>query len=95
MLASACRIACSISAALRSLRAYTFDLLHFARWWLQDPAPALLEVTESTLLDYVRPQLDQQPTPQTVNHRLTVIRNLYRLRFDCERRLGLAQGERG
>jgi len=31
---------------------------------------------ESTLLDYVRDQLneDPQPTPQTINHRLGVLR---------------------
>ena len=61
----------------RSLRAYAYDLLHFARWFQGQP---LADITESTLLDYVRYQLSQQPqpTPQTVNHRLTVIRCLYR-----------------
>jgi integrase/recombinase XerD len=72
--------------SLRSLRAYAFDLLHFARWWCQDPTRPLSEITESILLDYVRHQLDQQPkpAPQTVNHRLTVIRNLYRFHHGCE-----------
>ena len=72
--------------SLRSLRAYAFDLLHFARWWWQDPVRPLSEITESTLLDYVRHQLDQQPkpAPQTVNHRLTVIRSLYRFHHGCE-----------
>jgi site-specific recombinase XerD len=66
--------------SLCSLRAYAYDLLHFARWWLQDPSRTLSQITESTLLNYVRDQLDREPTPtpQTVNHRLTVIRNLYR-----------------
>ncbi len=67
--------------SLRSLRAYAYDLLHFARWWSEPALPlSLSEITESTLLDYVRHQLDQEPkpTPQTVNHRLTVIRCLYR-----------------
>ena len=66
--------------SLRSLRAYGYDLLHFARWWLQDPAPCLADLDESTLQDYVRHQLDQQPppAPQTVNHRLGVVRLLYR-----------------
>ena len=45
--------------SVRSLRAYAYDLLHFARWWAQQPAKSLSEVTESTLLDYVRYQLDQ------------------------------------
>jgi integrase/recombinase XerD len=63
----------------RSLRAYAYDLLHFARWFQSQPR-TLSAITESTLLDYVRYQLNQQPqpTPPTVNHRLTVIRCLYR-----------------
>ncbi|MGC2402691.1 MAG: tyrosine-type recombinase/integrase [Acidobacteriaceae bacterium] len=73
--------------SLRSLRAYAYDLLHFARWWSEPALPLpLSEITESTLLDYVRHQLDQKPkpTPQTVNHRLTVIRCLYRFHFGQE-----------
>jgi site-specific recombinase XerD len=66
--------------SLRSLRAYGYDLLHFARWCLQPPSRTLLEMDESTLLDYVRDQLNQepQPTPQTINHRLGVLRSVYR-----------------
>ena len=69
----------------RSLRAYAYDLLHFTRWF-QSQAQTLSEITESTLLDYVRHQLSQQPqpTPQTVNHRLTVIRCLYRFHLGQE-----------
>jgi hypothetical protein len=39
-----------------------------------------MEVDESTLLDYVRHQLneDPKPPPQTINHRLGVLRCLYR-----------------
>ena len=48
--------------SLRSLRAYAYDLLHFARWW-PDPTGTVSAITESTLLDYVRHQLDQQPPP--------------------------------
>lgn len=68
--------------SLRSLRAYAYDLLHFARWLEQAPRP-LSEITESTLLDYVRDQLDREPkpAPQTVNHRLGVVHCLYR--FHC------------
>lgn len=67
--------------SVRSLRAYAYDLLHFARWWRQ--GRSLSEITQSTLLDYARYQLDQQPkpTPQTINHRLTVLHCLYR--FHC------------
>jgi site-specific recombinase XerD len=69
----------------RSLRAYAYDLLHFARWF-QSQHQALAAITESTLLDYVRHQLNQQPrpTPQTINHRLTVIRCLYRFHHGQE-----------
>jgi site-specific recombinase XerD len=69
----------------RSLRAYAYDLLHFARW-LQSAPKTSSEITEATLLDYVRYQLHQQPqpTPQTVNHRLTVIRCLYRFHHGQE-----------
>jgi hypothetical protein len=69
----------------RSLRAYAYDLLHFARW-IQTKRKALSEITESTLADYVRQQLNQQPrpTPQTINHRLTVIRCLYRFHHGQE-----------
>jgi site-specific recombinase XerD len=72
--------------SVRSLRAYAYDLLHFARWWSQHPAEPLSEVTESTLLEYVRYQLDQQPkpTPQTVNHRLVVLHCLYRFHLGTE-----------
>jgi site-specific recombinase XerD len=66
--------------SLRSLRAYGYDLLHFARWCLQHPTRTLLEMDESALLDYVRDQLNEDlpPTPQTINHRLGVLRSLYR-----------------
>jgi site-specific recombinase XerD len=69
----------------RSLRAYAYDLLHFARWF-QDPPRPLSQITQSTLLDYVRHQLDQQPqpTPQTVNHRLVVVHSLYRFHYGQE-----------
>ena len=63
----------------RSLRIYAYDLLDFARWFEQQHRP-LAEITESTLLDYVRHQLGRQPrpTPQTVNHRLGTVRCCYR-----------------
>jgi len=71
--------------SLRSLRAYAYDLLHFARWFLNPPRN-LSDLTESSLLDYVRHQLEQlpKPTPQTVNHRLGVVRCLYRFHYGGE-----------
>ena len=72
--------------SLGSLRAYGYGLLRFARWWLEDPPRPLSEITESTLLEYVRHQLNQQPqpTPQTVNHGLDVVRRLYRFHYGRE-----------
>ena len=32
----------------RSLRAYAYDLLHFARWWLSLPARPLSDITHAT-----------------------------------------------
>ena len=71
--------------SLCSLRAYAYDLLHFARW-RQDPPRSLSEITEPTLLDYVRHQLDQKPkpAPQTVNRRLGVLHCLYRFHYGRE-----------
>src|SRR6516164_2498699 len=65
--------------SLRSVRIYAYDLLHFARWFEPQHQP-LAEITESTLVDYVRHQLEQdpKPTPQTVNHRLGTVRCCYR-----------------
>src|SRR5207248_6376589 len=63
----------------RSLRIYAYDLLDFARWFeLQHQLFA--RITESTLVEYVRHQLEQdpKPTPQTVNHRLGTVRCCYR-----------------
>ncbi len=69
--------------SLRSLRAYAYDLLDFARWFEPQRRP-LAEMTESTLVDYVRHQLQQppKPSPQTVNHRLGVLRCCYRFHTD-------------
>ena len=62
-----------------SLRIYAYDLLDFARWFQPQHLP-LAEITESTLVEYVRHQLDRhpKPTPQTVNHRLGTVRCCYR-----------------
>ena len=50
--------------SLRSLRAYAYDLLHFLRWWSRRlPQQPLSELQESTLVDYIRFQLDSRPQP--------------------------------
>jgi len=63
----------------RSLRIYAYDLLDFARWFQSQHRP-LAEITESTIVEYVRHQLEQdpKPSPQTVNHRLGTVRCCYR-----------------
>jgi integrase/recombinase XerC len=63
----------------RSVRIYAYDLLDFARWFEAQHQP-LAEITESTLVDYVRHQLEQdsKPKPSTVNHRLSTVRCCYR-----------------
>ncbi len=63
----------------RSLRIYAYDLLDFARWF-EPQHHSLAEITEFTLVEYVRHQLEQdpKPSPQTVNHRLGTVRCCYR-----------------
>jgi len=60
-----------------SLRVYADELLYFVRWWASIHHTAVVseaDLTESTLLDYVRFQSAQQPTPaaSTINHRVAV-----------------------
>jgi site-specific recombinase XerD len=71
--------------SLRSLRAYAYDLLHLARWF-KNKRHSLGRLNQSLLLEYVRHQLVQQPspTPQTINHRLCVLRCLYRFHYAQE-----------
>ncbi|HEX8880353.1 MAG TPA: tyrosine-type recombinase/integrase [Candidatus Acidoferrum sp.] len=63
----------------RSLRIYAYDLLDFARWFQARHQP-LAKINESTIVDYVRHQLEQdpKPRPQTVNHRLGTVSCCYR-----------------
>lgn len=69
----------------RSLRAYAFDLLHFARWTLHPPRP-LADLTEAGMEQYLRHQLDQQPPPaaSTINRRLGCVRAVYRFHYGCD-----------
>jgi integrase len=70
----------------RSLRIYAYHLLHFVRWWESvhhtgDIVQA--DLTESTLLDYVRFQSSQQPRPSacTINDRVAVADRALRNQF--------------
>jgi integrase/recombinase XerD len=71
--------------SLRSLRAYAYDLLHLARWF-DHTRHSLHRLNQSLLLDYVRHQLEHQPAPtaQTINHRLCVLRCVYRFHHSQE-----------
>jgi len=63
------------SVADSTLRSYAHDLLHFLRWWVgvnQTDAITEKALTESTLLDYIRFQTNQQPRPAaaSINRRV-------------------------
>jgi integrase/recombinase XerD len=79
----------------RSLRIYAYDLLDFARWFAPHDRP-LAEITESTIVDYVRHQLEQDPPlkPPTVNHRLGTVRCCYRFHTGQEIPAGQAHFQR-
>ncbi len=66
-----------------SLRIYAYDLLNFIRWWFRCPKRSLAHLNHSSLLNYVRYQLSAkpQPSPRTINHRLTVLNCLHRFLF--------------
>jgi integrase len=69
-----------------SLRTYAYNLLHFVRWWESVHHTGDIQegdLTESTLLDYVRFQSSlPRPSPSTINDRVAVadraIRNEFR-----------------
>jgi integrase/recombinase XerD len=69
-----------------SLRIYGYHLLHFVRWWesVHDTGDIREgDLTESTLLDYVRFQSSQQPrpSPSTINDRVAVAERAIRSVF--------------
>ena len=71
-----------------SLASYAYALLHFVRWWSARPGVDVMrfdaaQFTESTLVDYVRDQLQEQPkpSPENVNTRSAMVRRLFRFHF--------------
>lgn len=79
---------CVRGLAQLSLRGYGITLLHFVRWWQQQPGVDVRDFraeyfTESTLVDYVRAQVDQKPkpAPETINNRSSMLRRLFRFYF--------------
>jgi integrase len=81
-------VQCVRGLARLSLRTYANSVLHFVRWWSRQPGVDVLDFraeqfTESTLVDYVRAQLDEkpQPTPGYINTRSSLLRRLFRFHF--------------
>ena len=76
---------CVRGLAELSLRAYANTILHFVRWWSRQPGVDILDfrVTESTLVEYVRAQLDEfpKPTPENINNRSYMLKRLFRFYF--------------
>src|SRR5467141_4257614 len=69
-----------------TLRTYAHNLLHFVRWWDSVHHTSDIvegDLTESTLLEYVRFQSSQQPrpSPSTINDRVAVAERAIRNEF--------------
>jgi site-specific recombinase XerD len=69
-----------------TLRSYAYDLLHFLRWWAKvkhSTAATDKALTESTLLDYIRFQTNQQPPPAaaSINRRVGIAERALQLAF--------------
>jgi hypothetical protein len=70
----------------RTLRIYAYNLLHFVRWWdsiHHTDALRAQDLTESTLLEYLRFQSNKQPRPvgSTINARIAVADRALRNEF--------------
>ncbi len=79
---------CVRGIAPLTLRSYANMLLHFVRWWSRRPEVDVTrftadQFTESTLVDYVRDQLDEHPKPgpENINNRSSMLRRLFRFYF--------------
>ena len=69
-----------------SLRSYAHDLLHFLRWWAAAHKTSTITketLSESTLLDYIRFQVNQNPAPaaESVNRRVGTAERAMRCEF--------------
>jgi integrase/recombinase XerD len=75
-----------------TLRSYAHDLLHFLRWWAaahKTSAITQQALTESTFLDYIRFQVNQNPPPaaQSINRRVGTAERAMRREFPEAARL--------
>ena len=69
-----------------TLRSYAHDLLHFLRWWAganQTSTITQQALIESTFLDYIRFQLNQNPPPAaaSINRRVGTTERAMRCEF--------------
>lgn len=69
-----------------TLRTYANNLLHFVRWWESVHHTSEMkegDLSESTLLDYLRFQSSQQPrpSPSTINERIGIAERVIRNEF--------------
>jgi len=79
---------CLRAVAPLTLRSYANMLLSFVRWWSRQPGIDIWsfsanQFTESTLVDFVRSQVDQLPklSPEHINMRSSMLRRLFRFYF--------------
>lgn len=75
-----------------TLRSYAHDLLHFLRWWTKAHRTSDIHrqtLTESTFLDYIRFQVNQEPPPaaQSINRRVGTAERALRREFPDAARL--------
>ena len=75
-----------------TLRSYAHDLLHFLRWWAAAHKTSTITqqaLTESTFLDYIRFQVNQNPPPaaESVNRRVGTAERAMRREFPDAARL--------
>jgi len=75
-----------------TLRSYAHDMLHFLRWWAaahQTSTITKQDLTESTFLDYIRCQVNQNPLPaaQSINRRVGTVERAMRREFPEAARL--------
>src|ERR1700687_2224565 len=75
-----------------TLRSYAHDLLHFLRWWAAANRTSSITrqtLSESTFLDYIRFQVDQNPPPaaESINRRVGTAERAMRREFPEAARL--------
>ena len=75
-----------------TLRSYAHDLLHFLRWWAAAHKTSTITeqaLSEATLLDYIRFQVNQNPSPaaESINRRVGTAERAMRRTFPEAARL--------